>query len=919
MLGRAPGSPPARRRSGPGARCGSSAAAGSPSTSCGCAPRSPTATGRLAVGRACGLSTGARRARSRSSSAGPIRAPRGARAARGRCAHGGRGDARGRGRRRAGGRTPTASRRSIEARLLVDRDGDARRRRRRPGRLPRRSPPGPATRPDPRRGTRPAPERRPGVRARRDLDAGRPDRPGARARPSCARRSRRRATAGINMLRIPGTGAYESEAFHDLCDELGLLVWQDFMFANLDYPIADEGFRAAGRARGERRCSSGSPAARASRCSAATARSSSRWRCSGSIRSSAAASSSASCSRPRPAPPGADAVYLPSAPCGGRASVPHRSRASPTTSASAPTCARSPTRAGPRSGSPPSASRSPTSPTSGRSRSCSASRPADAAVGGPRWKAGVPRDVGSGWDFDDVRDHYLRTLFGVDPAELRSVEPHRYLELSRAVSGEVMAEVFGEWRRAGSPCGGGIVLWLRDLVPGAGWGLFDHRGEPKVAYHHLRRALAPVAVWTTDEGLGGIAVHLANDRPEPLRARLRVGALPRLRAAARRGERDRRAAPPTASAERNVETLLGRFVDAAWAYRFGPPAQDLIVASLERDATTGPRSCSRSRSASPRDARSPPSPPPASASRPARRPRARTAARCCAATSRRLAYGVRVHAPGFAPDDDAFSIEPGTTRERDPAPARARGGHRRRRADRAQPRGQDPRDRGRGAARDERRPAGSRALPRRPRPPRPSASSTRAAGEPQDVSVLICPPFGWEDFCSYRSRLAWAQALAAGGLRRASDRPPGHRRQRRRPRRSRPASTRGRRRSPRRSPGCASRPAAARVATIGIGLGGLIACRAVAAGAAIDDLVLWAVPARGRTLLRELRAFARLNATEVDASDALDAAGDARAAAARRRLARGRRLPARRRDRDRARVARPDHAHAPGARPRGGC
>ena len=43
----------------------------------------------------------------------------------------------------------------------------------------------------------------------------------------------------------------------------------------------------------------------------------------------------------------------------------------------------------------------------------------------------------------------------------------------------------------------------------------------------------------------------------------------------------------------------------------------------------------------------------------------------------------------------------------------------------------------------------------------------------------------------------------------------------------------------------------------------------MAEGAAIDDLVLWAVPARGRTLLRELRVFARLNATEVDASDAL--------------------------------------------------
>ncbi|SCX09217.1 hypothetical protein DSM25558_1235 [Agrobacterium sp. DSM 25558] len=456
------------------------------------------------------------------------------------------------------------------------------------------------------------------------------------------------AEAGMNMIRIGGTMTYETPEFFAMCDELGLMVWQDMMLANFDYPAKDEAFLAHIEQE-------------ISQLLAKTAHSPSLTvLCGGSEMYQQGAMLGLSeqfwkgplteeilpthVRRLRP-----DIAYVPNSPFGGALPfVPNEKvghyygvgaycrpledarRADVRFAGECLAFANVP-----------------------HQRTLDKYLPAK-PVHDPKWRARVPRDRGASWDFEDVRDHYLKLLYDVDPVILRREDVDRYLDFSRATIAEVMEATFAEWRRVGSNCQGALVWTLQDLLPGPGWGVIDSTGQPKSAFYGLKRAFRPLQINLLDEGTNGLDIHLINETPENVDAVMEIACL---RDGLQPVVSGRRSISLPARAKQAIAAtdLFGAFFDTTYAYRFGPPSHDVTVAKL-LDAQTGELLADAFHF-----------------------PRGRQAALHRASletiltqtengrwilhvTTDRFAHSVQIDADGFRPADDGFHLSPGAGR-----------------------------------------------------------------------------------------------------------------------------------------------------------------------------------------------------------------------------------------------------------------
>lgn len=382
-------------------------------------------------------------------------------------------------------------------------------------------------------------------------------------------------SAGMNMIRVGGTMVYPNQHFYETCDRLGIMVWQDFMFANMDYPVEDEVFQASITKEATQLLNQLS----AHPCVSVY--------CGG----SEVEQQSAMLGMPKELwsnlwfsqqlPQLCEAIhpntlYVSSSPTGGAlpfhistgiahyygvgaylqpinslrkdrvrfaseclgfANIPEPSTVDEMMSGKLPVAHH------------------------------------------PDWKRRVPRDNGAGWDFEDVRDFYLQELFNVEPVALRSFDSERYFELSRVTSGEVMQQVISEWRSCHNPCNGALTWFYNDFWPASGWGMVDHKGQPKAAYYQIKQVMQPIQVLLTNEGLEGFHIHLINETELPFKGSISLKLLQHGHILI--ADKSQTCEIPARSQQHiEADALLEIFYDVAYAFRFGPPKHQQVCVEL---------------------------------------------------------------------------------------------------------------------------------------------------------------------------------------------------------------------------------------------------------------------------------------------------------------------------------------------------
>ena len=385
--------------------------------------------------------------------------------------------------------------------------------------------------------------------------------------------------AGMNMIRVGGTMGYQGEAFHALCDEFGLMVWQDFAFSNFDYPATDDVFRASVDAEARQFLSriQGSPslavlcgASEVAQQAAMLGMPAPLW---SNVLFDAVLPDACAALRP-------DVPYVAHSPWGGAMPFQADVGISHYYGVSAH---RRPLEEARRAGVRFSAE------SLGLANvpdvAPFALEPDTPEIVQPDFTERFPHDVGALWAFEGVRNHYTEALYAIDIAALRRDDPERFLAYARATSAAVMEATYAEWRREGSLTRGALVWFLRDLFPGAGWGVIDATGAPKAAWYGLKRAFRPCGLVLTDENLNGLTISLFNEAAAERAVTLTLACLHDGETPVMQASADLVLAPRS-TIGLAATTLWGGFFDTTYAFRFGEPSHDVTAARLV-DTTTG--------------------------------------------------------------------------------------------------------------------------------------------------------------------------------------------------------------------------------------------------------------------------------------------------------------------------------------------